>query len=172
MQEKYRNTFVDFVHEISGGDRALCEAVIAPFLSLFEGNGSKSAVDALRNQVGENPYETDGAGVFNLSSEAGFVGGVSQDEQIDDAIEAGLESGDMDDFGTAIASEPIPTEGDFGFDDFSEGGSDFGLDLDGILPEDGLGEEDAGLDEDEAGAADPDAEVDADAEASFGDDLF
>ena len=93
---------------------------------IFEGIGTNAALDNLRNKVGGNSLETEGDGVFGLSGAAGFDDSVTPEQSLDDAIDDGVETGNLDDFGTALASETAPTEDDFGLGD--EPGDDFGGD--------------------------------------------
>lgn len=136
MNLKQLASFHSFLKDMTGNDNSLYESAMGLYLNIFEGTSTEQALDKLRNAVGDNNLETEGDGIFGLSDEAGFSNTQNPDENLDDAIDLGLENGSLDDFGTAISSETgAPSEGDFGFDEFSEGGDDFGLDLDGTVDE-------------------------------------
>lgn len=152
------NTFLRFAKKMTKYAPELQKKVVSMYRSVFEGAGTDAALDALRGQVGDNPRETQGEGVYGLSAAAGFAdtNGHRDPEAIDKAIEDGLSEGGPSDFGTAIATEPVPTEDDLGLGDspdapvddmFGGGGDIFGDDG----GEDLFSDDDLGLD----GADDP-----------------
>lgn len=152
------NTFLRFAKKMTKYAPELQKKVVSMYRSVFEGAGTDAALDALRGQVGDNPRETQGDGVFGLSAAAGFAdaNGHRDPEAIDKAIDDGLAEGGPSDFGTAIATETIPTEDDLGLgsdpdaqaDDMFGGGGDIFADDGG---EDLFSDDDLGLD----GADDP-----------------
>lgn len=150
------NAVLRFAKQMTQYDPLLQQRVEGLYHKFFEGAGTLTALDNLRGQVGDNSLETEGDGVFGLSGSAGFTDGATPEETVDDAIDQGLESGDMGDFGTAISSETPPTEDDFGLGGLDDNIGDSGMDSLGGDGLDGMGfdggslnsEVDAGKDDD------------------------
>lgn len=157
------NTILRFAKQLTAYDPLLQERVEGLYHKIFEGIGTNTALDNLRSKVGENSLETEGDGVFGLSGAAGFDESKTPEETLDNAIDTGVETGNLDDFGTAIATESAPGEEDFGLGDEPPGddgldlfdaedtgmASDLGLDgLDDEIPDDLPGDTGDGLTED------------------------
>lgn len=154
------NALLRFTKELTEYDPLLRKRVESLYHKIFEGVGTAAALDNLREKVGNNPMETEGDGVFDLAAGAGYDDGknVNQEEVLDQAIDTGIDQGNMSDFGTAIPDESLaPTEDDLGFGDDPD--ADFGNDLgadeslfgdeggnDDLFGEDTGSSEDLGLD--------------------------
>lgn len=116
-----------FAKRLTQYDPLLQERVEGLYHKIFEGIGTNAALGALRDKVGDNSMETEGDGVFGLSQAAGFDDSATPEEALDGAIQDGVASGNLDDFGTAIPEEVVPpTEDDFGLGDM--GPEDAGID--------------------------------------------
>jgi hypothetical protein len=152
------NAILRFAKQLTQYDPLLQARVEGLYHKIFEGAGTLAALDNLKDQVGDNSFETEGEGVFGLSNEAGFDGDKVPNDNMEQAIDDGVEAGNFDDFGTAISAESAPTEDDFGLGDEAPaddgfdmfGGEDSGLSsdlgLDGMDDEIPDGTEDAGDD--------------------------
>lgn len=136
------NVILRFAKRLTKYDPLLRARVEGLYHKIFEGAGTNAALDSLRNKVGDNSLETEGDGVFGLSGAAGFDGEKVPNDNLDAAIDSGIEAGNFDDFGTAISQETAPVEEDFGLGD--EPPLDGGPDLFG--PEDTGASSDLGLD--------------------------
>lgn len=127
---KIMNTLLRFTKELTEYDPLLRKRVESLYHKIFEGVGTKAALDKLKEKVGTNSMETEGDGVFDLATEAGYEDkkNTNQEELFDKAIDTGIDQGNLSDFGTAIPGESLaPTEDDLGFGDDPD--ADFGNDL-------------------------------------------
>lgn len=144
------NALLRFTKELTEYDPLLRKRVESLYHKIFEGVGTAAALDNLREKVGDNPMETEGDGVFDLAAGAGYDDGknVNQEEVLDQAIDTGIDQGNMSDFGAAIPDESLaPTEDDLGFGDDPD--ADFGNDLgadESLFGEDSGSSDDLGLD--------------------------
>lgn len=147
-----KNTLLRFTRQLTQYSPLLRQRVENIYSKIFEGIGTNAALSNLRDKVGDNSLETEGDGVFGLSGAAGFKDSPTSEASLDKAIDDGIESGNLEQFGTAIPTESLPTEEDFGlgadpmettgdpladlFADDSGSASDLGLDgLDDEFPE-------------------------------------
>jgi hypothetical protein len=121
------NAILRFAKQLTQYDPLLQARVEGLYHKIFEGTGTLAALNNLKDQVGDNSFETEGDGVFGLSNEAGFDDAQVPNADLDQAIDDGVEAGNYDDFGTAISAESAPSEDDFGLGD--EGPMDGGDDL-------------------------------------------
>lgn len=124
------NTLLRFTKELTEYDPLLRKRVESLYHKIFEGVGTASALDKLKEKVGSNPMETEGTGVFDLAAGAGYSDGPAEttDEMLDKSVDNAIDQGNMSDFGTAIPGESLaPTEDDLGFGDDPD--MDFGNDL-------------------------------------------
>ena len=124
------NTLLRFTKELTEYDPLLRKRVESLYHKIFEGVGTQAALDKLKEKVGTNPMETEGEGVFDLATGAGYEDGkdANPEEALDKAIDTGIDQGNMSDFGTAIPGESMaPTEDDLGFG--SDPDETFGNDL-------------------------------------------